>query len=104
MGTGAGQPGSARSRRCEDRTDRSIGSGCGRIPGTTAGVVARQGLSAGSGTARLHQEGEWETAAVGDPDGAGPSSPDGDPVDPGADFRSRLQRLLLWVPAGPIGT
>src|ERR1035437_5004530 len=42
-------------------------------------------------------------AAVGHPDGARPSGPDGDPVDPGADLRSRFRGLLLWVSSWPVG-
>jgi RNA-directed DNA polymerase len=36
--------------------------------------------------AQTHTEGEWEDAAVGNPNGARPSGADGGPVDPGAYF------------------
>ena len=45
-----------------------------------------QALPAASGTTRLHREGEWEAATVGNSDGAGPGGADGNPVDPGADL------------------
>src|ERR1035437_8158701 len=103
METGASQSGRARGGRRKDRRNRSVGSRCEGISGRNPGLASHQDLHADSGTARLHTESEWEAAAVGHSDGARPGDPDGDPVDPGADLRSRFRGLLLWVPSWPVG-
>src|SRR2546426_6018421 len=72
------------SLRRLDPTDRGVGGGSGKVPGAVGGIFAHQDLPAGGRTTRLHTEGEWETEAVGNPDGTRPGSADGDPVDPGA--------------------
>src|SRR5207302_997161 len=64
--------------------------------------LRRKTYQAGSSQASVHREGERETEAVGNPDGKGPGSTNGNPADPGADIRSGLQGLFVWVPAGTL--
>jgi hypothetical protein len=66
-------------------------------------IAACPDLCALSGTARLHPEGEWEEAAARNSNGARPGGSDGNPANPGTDFRVRFRRLLLWVPSRTLG-
>src|SRR5947209_1066493 len=73
-------------RQASARTDRSFSHRSGRVPGEDSGIIAHSDLCAASGTTRLHTQSQWEDAAVGNPDGARPSSADGSPADTGADL------------------
>ena len=72
-------------------------TGVQRLPRRNSGIVARQILHAATGTARLHTESQWEAAAVGDSDGAGPGGADGDPVD------TRARSSKLTSKTAPMG-
>src|SRR5689334_7726371 len=102
MGAGASQQGCARGGWHHDPTDHDVRPRRGGIPGRDSGNATDENLPAGGGAARLHSKGEWEAEAVGHTDGTRPGSTNGDPDDPGADFRGRLPGLLVWVPAGAI--
>jgi len=62
-----------------------------------------QDLSAKGGTTCHDPEGEWKDATVGNTSGARPCGADGGAIDPGADLRSRLRGLLVWIPPWPFG-
>src|SRR2546430_10976820 len=88
LGSGTAQRRGTGRRWSEHRTDL-------RYPGKGSGVSGRnpteldgQDLSRPSGTAGLHPQAQWETAAVGHSDGAGPGGAGSGVADPGANLRS----------------
>ena len=66
-------------------------------------ALANQDLPAATSAPRVHTESQRKDETAGDTDGARPGGADGDPVNSGADLRSRLRGLLLWVPSQPLG-
>jgi hypothetical protein len=101
--TGASQPGSTRSGRRDDQPDRNAGNRRERLCRRNPGSLANQNLPAATSAPRVHPESQWEEETAGNPCGARPGGTDGNPADPGADLRSRLRGVLLWVPSQPLG-
>src|SRR5208283_897345 len=80
---------SGRGRRL-DRPDRSAGNGRERVYWRDSGSPASEDLQAAISAPRVTTESQRKDEAAGDPDSAGPSGADGDPIDTGADLRSRF--------------